>query len=95
MYYMYLEFSSGMKEMLPEPLGILELEQMGSVRKEEGNECLLVGGLVGSIGSFLIYSLLVRFGHYTRPAEIKLSSLPIWVGGLTVVGMLVYAAICQ
>lgn len=35
-----------MKEMLPEPLGILELEQMGCVRKEEGNECLLVGGLV-------------------------------------------------
>ena len=46
MYYMYLEFSSGMKEMLPEPLGILELEQMGCVRKEEGNDCLLVGGLV-------------------------------------------------
>lgn len=50
MYYMYLEFSSGMKEMLPEPLGILELEQMGSVRKEEGNECLLVGGLVRVCG---------------------------------------------
>ena len=54
---------------------------------------LLVGGLVGSIGSFLIYSLLVRFGRYTRPAEMKLSCLPIWVGGLTVVGMLVYAGV--
>ena len=35
-----------MKEMLPEALGILELEQTGSVRKEEGKEWLLVGGLV-------------------------------------------------
>ena len=47
MYYIYLKFSSGMKEMLSEPLGILELEQTGSVRKEEGKECWLVGGLVG------------------------------------------------
>lgn len=36
-----------MKEMLPESLGILELEQTGSVRKEEGKECWLVGGLAG------------------------------------------------
>lgn len=38
-----------MKEMLPEPLGILELEQTGSVRKEEEKECWLVGGLVGGL----------------------------------------------
>ena len=56
---------------------------------------LLVGGLVGSLGSFLVYYLLVRFGGYTRPKEMKLSCLPVWVGLLTVVGMLVFAAIKQ
>jgi undecaprenyl-diphosphatase len=56
---------------------------------------LLVGGLVGSIGSFLVYGLLVRYGRYTRPEETKLSYLPVWVGLITILGILVYATIKQ
>lgn len=56
---------------------------------------LLVGGLVGSFGSFLVYWLLVRFGHYTRPTELKQSHLPIWIGLLTIAGILLYAVFTQ
>lgn len=52
---------------------------------------LLVGGLVGSIGSCLVYYLLVRFGNYTRPKEIQLSRLPVWVGLLTIIGIVIFA----
>lgn len=52
---------------------------------------LFVGGLVGSIGSCLVYYLLVRFGNYTRPKEIQLSRLPVWVGLLTIIGIVIFA----
>lgn len=54
---------------------------------------LLVGAFVGTMVAYLIYFLLVRFGGYTRPVEVKQSNLPIWVGLLTIVGMMVYAAV--
>ena len=56
---------------------------------------LLVGGLVGSIGSFLVYGLLVRYGRYTRPEDMKLSYLPVWVGLITIIGIMISATIKQ
>lgn len=53
---------------------------------------VLVGGMIGSLIAFLVYTLLVGWGKYTRPLEVKCCNLPIWVGLLTIGGIFIYAA---
>lgn len=53
---------------------------------------LLAGALLGLCGAALIYGLLVKFGHYHRPKQFKELWVPAAVCGLTIVGILVYAA---
>ena len=54
---------------------------------------LLAGGALGAMCASLVYWLLVRFGGYSRPAEIKYPYLPIWMGLLTIGGIFIYSAI--
>ena len=54
---------------------------------------LLAGALVGWMGAYLVYRLFVRVSGYQRAERITHVYAPIPVGGLTIVGMLVYAAI--
>lgn len=52
---------------------------------------LLVGALLGLCGAALMYGLFVKVSHYRRTVKWKELWVPMAVGGLTVVGMLVYA----
>lgn len=56
---------------------------------------LLAGALVGAIGAWLIYSLFAKVSGYTRSGHVVHLYAPALVGGLTVVGLLVYAGICS
>ena len=53
---------------------------------------LLAGALLGLCGAALMYWLLRRFAGYRRPRRFRELWVPMAVGGLTVAGMLVYAA---
>lgn len=54
---------------------------------------LLVGALVGATGAWLVYRLFVKVSGYKRAEHFEHIYMPIWVGGLTIVGMLLDAAI--
>lgn len=54
---------------------------------------LLAGMLVGLTGAYLIYRLFLIVSGYKRAEHVKHIYAPILIGGLTIVGMLVYAAI--
>lgn len=54
---------------------------------------LLVGSLVGATGAWLVYRLFVKVSGYKRAEHFEHIYMPIWVGGLTIVGMLLDAAI--
>lgn len=54
---------------------------------------LLAGTLVGCMGAWLVYRLFVRVSSYKRAGQLAHVHAPILVGGLTIVGMLVYAGI--
>lgn len=53
---------------------------------------LLAGAVVGLVGAYLIYRLFVKVSGYQRAVRVTHADAPIWIGGLTVVGMLIYAA---
>ena len=48
---------------------------------------------VGLIGAWLIYRLFVKVSGYKRVEHVTHVYAPIWVGLLTIAGMLVYAGI--
>ena len=54
---------------------------------------LLAGTIVGLIGAWLIYRLFVKVSGYKRVEHVTHVYAPIWVGLLTIAGMLVYAGI--
>lgn len=54
---------------------------------------LLGGGIIGALWAFLIYFLLVRFGGYSKPTKTQYCYLPIWIGLLTIGGIMIYSAI--
>ncbi|MDE5711817.1 MAG: phosphatase PAP2 family protein [Bacteroides sp.] len=54
---------------------------------------LLVGGLVGATGAWLVYRLFVKVSGYKRVEHVNRIYAPILVGVLTVVGILVYAGV--
>ena len=54
---------------------------------------LLAGTIVGLIGAWLIYRLFVKVSGYKRAEHVTHVYAPIWVGLLTIAGMLVYAGI--
>lgn len=54
---------------------------------------LLAGTLVGLTGAYLIYRLFLLVSGHKRAERVTHINAPILVGGLTIVGMLVYAAI--
>ena len=51
------------------------------------------GAIVGLIGAWLIYRLFVKVSGYKRVEHVTHVYAPIWVGLLTIAGMLVYAGI--
>lgn len=54
---------------------------------------LLTGAVVGTIGAYLMYRLFAWTSRYKRPEHVQHANAPILIGGLTIVGILVYAAI--
>ena len=52
---------------------------------------LLAGALLGFIGASLFYGLFRKVCRYRRPDPLVQGWIPLAVGGLTVVGMLVYS----
>lgn len=54
---------------------------------------LLVGALLGLSGAALVYWLLLKLGRYRRPKRFRELWVPAVVCGLTVAGLLVYAAV--
>ena len=52
---------------------------------------LLVGAFVGFVGASLCYWLFSRLCRYKRQEHYKHIHVPIWVGGITTLGILVYA----
>lgn len=52
---------------------------------------LLAGALLGFVSASLCYWLFQKFGKYERLERSMHLWVPVAVGGLTVVGMLVYA----
>lgn len=54
---------------------------------------LLAGAVVGTIGAYLMYRLFAWTSGYKRPERVQHAGAPILVGALTMVAMLVYAAI--
>lgn len=53
---------------------------------------LLVGTLIGATGAYLFYRLFVKVSGYKRAEQVRYIDTPIWVGGLTILGMLLDAA---
>lgn len=54
---------------------------------------LLVGAMVGTLGAYIMYRLFVWTSGYKRPERVQHAYAPIVVGGLTIAGILVYAAV--
>lgn len=54
---------------------------------------LLAGAVIGLIGAYLVYRLFVMVSGYKRAKRVIDANAPIWIGGLSIVGMLIYAAI--
>lgn len=53
---------------------------------------LLVGGMVGACGAWLMYTLFLRVSGYKETQKGKQLYAPILLGGITVAGILLYAA---
>lgn len=56
---------------------------------------LLVGAIVGMIGAYLMYRLFKWVSRYRRAEQVVHVYAPIWIGGLTIIGIFIYAAIMQ
>lgn len=54
---------------------------------------LIVGGLIGSAGAYLFYWLLCRYSNYKKKEHLKQAYVPIYIGLLTVMGILIYSII--
>ncbi len=54
---------------------------------------LLVGGIVGAVGASLCYWLFFRLCKYKRDENVKHVYAPILIGGVTIIGILIYALI--
>lgn len=54
---------------------------------------LLVGAIVGAIGAWIVYRLFVKVSGYRSCKYVTHLYAPVLIGGLTVVGILVYAGI--
>lgn len=54
---------------------------------------LIVGGLIGSAGAYLFYWLLCRYSNYKKKEHLKQAYVPIYIGLLTVIGILIYSII--
>lgn len=54
---------------------------------------LIVGGLIGSAGAYLFYWLLCRYSNYKKKEYLKQAYAPIYIGLLTVMGILIYSII--
>lgn len=54
---------------------------------------LLAGALVGSLGAYLAYYLFVKVSGYKQLKQTKHTNAPIWVGLLSMLGILVYAGV--
>ncbi|ADV44968.1 phosphatase PAP2 family protein [Bacteroides helcogenes] len=54
---------------------------------------LLAGAIIGLAGAYLMYRLFVKASGYKRPEHTIRADIPIWMGVLTIVGMLVYATV--
>lgn len=52
---------------------------------------LLAGALLGLLGAALCYGLFVKVCAYRRPETLKEAWVPVGVGGLTILGILLYA----
>lgn len=53
---------------------------------------LLVGAIIGATGAFVMHRLFLRVSGHQRTEQACALQVPIWVGLLTVVGILVYSA---
>lgn len=54
---------------------------------------LLAGTLVGLVGACIMHRLFVKVSGHKRAGQVTHVYAPVLIGGLTIVGMLVYAAI--
>lgn len=54
---------------------------------------LLTGAVVGLAGAYIFYQLFVKTSSYKRTEPVVHVYAPVLIGGLTVAGMLIYAAI--
>lgn len=54
---------------------------------------LLAGTIVGLVGAYLVYLLFVKVSGHKHAEHVKHINAPILIGGLTIVGMLIYAAV--
>lgn len=54
---------------------------------------LLVGALIGLLAAYLVYLLFMKVSRHKTMKELHHAYAPIWVGGLTIVGILLYAAL--
>lgn len=52
---------------------------------------LLVGALIGTMGAWLMYRLFLWVSQYRRPDKLIHADMPIWIGGMTTVGIFLYS----
>lgn len=53
---------------------------------------LLAGGIIGATGAFMMHRLFLLVSGHEQTEPARCLQVPIWVGGLTVAGILVYSA---
>lgn len=54
---------------------------------------VIAGTLVGFISAYILYRLFLRVSKYKTMRSVTHAHVPVWIGGLTIVGILIYSAI--